>query len=86
MAGLMAWAPVIRFSFRPGTAEDAAPLAALHKAVADNLNRQYGPGPRSAQASEERDLYTIRPWEVFVARAGTEIVGTLLLATENPWS
>jgi GNAT superfamily N-acetyltransferase len=76
----------MRFSFRPGTDEDVAPLAALHTAVAEHLTHQYGPGPWSAKASVERVVYTMRTSKVFVARADTEIVATLRLATKKPWS
>ena len=77
---------MMRFSLEPGTAEDAAALAALHSAVADDLTRQHGSGPWSAQTSEKGVLYAMRTSHVFVARAGTEIVATLRLTTRKPWA
>ena len=76
----------MRFSFEPGTAADAATLAALHTAVADHLTRQYGRGPWSAKTSEKGVLYALRTSRLFVARAGTEIVATLQLTTRKPWA
>jgi GNAT superfamily N-acetyltransferase len=76
----------MRFSFQPATAADAAPLAALHTAVADDLTRRHGRGPWSARTSEKGVLYAMRTSKVFAARAGAEIVGTLRLATKKPWA
>ena len=77
---------MIRFSFEPGTTDDAGALAALHTAVADHLTLQHGHGPWSARTSEKGVLYAMRTSKVFVARAGTEIVATLRLATKKPWA
>lgn len=74
------------FSFQPGTADDAAALAALHTAVADHLTHLHGSGPWSARTSEKGLLYAMRTSRVFVAREGTEIVATLRLATRKPWA
>jgi GNAT superfamily N-acetyltransferase len=82
----MAFPPMMRFSFEPGTTEDAAALAALQTAVADHLTRQHGRGPWSAQTSEKGVLRAMRKAKVFVARAGTEIVATLGLTTTKPWA
>ena len=76
----------MRFSFQPATSDEAAPLAALHTAVADHLTRQHGSGPWSGKTSEKGVLYAMRTSKVFVARAGTEIVATLRLATKKPWA
>jgi GNAT superfamily N-acetyltransferase len=74
-----------RFSFNPGTADDARALAALHTAVAEHLTILHGRGPWSSKTSEKGVLYALRESHVFVARQGTEIVGTLRLATKRPW-
>jgi GNAT superfamily N-acetyltransferase len=76
----------MRFSFQPAVHEDAAPLAALHTAVADHLTAQHGRGPWSAKTSEKGVLYAMRTSHVFVARSGSEIVATLRLATKKPWA
>lgn len=75
-----------RFSFKLATADDAAALAALHTAVAEDLTRLYGVGTWSTKTSEIGVLYAMRTSRVFVARAGVEIVATLRLATKKPWA
>ncbi|RPI26980.1 MAG: GNAT family N-acetyltransferase [Acidobacteria bacterium] len=74
------------FEFQPATCDDAAPLAALHTAVADHLTAQHGRGPWSSRASEKGVLHAMRTSRVFVAREGAEIVATLCLATKKPWA
>jgi GNAT superfamily N-acetyltransferase len=71
---------------KPATVHDAAALATLHTAVADDLTRQYGEGPWSGTTSEKGVLHGMRTSKVFVARDGTEIVATLRLATKKPWA
>jgi GNAT superfamily N-acetyltransferase len=75
-----------RFSFKPGTADDAQALAALHTAVAQHLTGLHGRGPWSTKTSENGVLYAMRQSRVYVARQGAEIVGTLRLATKKPWA
>ena len=75
-----------RFSFQPACPSDAAALAALHTAVADHLTGRYGHGPWSSKTSEKGALWAMRTSRVFVARLGTELVGTLRLATKKPWA
>ena len=75
-----------RFSFRLATADDAETLAAVHTAVAEHLTGLHGHGPWSSKTSEKGVLYAMRTSQVFVARQGTEIVGTLRLATKKPWA
>jgi GNAT superfamily N-acetyltransferase len=75
-----------RFTFKPGSIDDAPELAALHTAVADHLTDLHGQGPWSGETSEKGVLYAMRQSSVFVARQGREIVGTLRLATKKPWA
>ena len=75
-----------RFSLKLGTADDAAALAALHTAVAEDLTRLHGRGAWSTKTSEKGVLYAMRTSRVFVAREGAEIVATLRLATKKPWA
>ena len=76
----------MRFSLLPATGGDVASLAALHTAVADHLTGLHGRGPWSSKTSEMGVLYAMRTSHVFVARLGTEMVGTLRLATKKPWA
>lgn len=66
--------------------EDAARLAALHTAVAEELTRPYGRGPWSSKTSERGVLSALRTSRVFVAREGTDIVASLRLTTKKPWA
>jgi len=75
-----------RFRFELGTADDAATLAALHTAVAEELTRHHGRGPWSSKTSEKGVLFAMRISRVFVAREGSEIVATLRLQTKKPWA
>src|SRR5262249_43542229 len=58
----------------------------LHTAVAEHLTLLHGRGPWSTATSEKGVLYAMRTSQVFVARQGDEIVGTLRLATKKPWA
>jgi GNAT superfamily N-acetyltransferase len=75
-----------RFKLELATASDAAPLAALHTAVANDLTETYGTGPWSSSTSEKGVLFAMRVSTVYVARLGDELVGTLRLATKKPWA
>jgi GNAT superfamily N-acetyltransferase len=69
--------------------EDAAELAALQKASADELTRRFGQGAWSGSASEREILATMRLPKFskkLVARARGRIIGTLRLATKKPWA
>ena len=73
-------------TFTDGIADDASELAALHTAVAEHLTNQYGQGPWSGTTSDKSVLYGMRHSRVLVARQGSQIVGTLRLATKKPWA
>jgi len=75
-----------RFSLLPANATDAATLAALHTTVAAHLTKLHGPGPWSSETSEKGVLFAMRNSQVYVARLGAELVGTLRLATKKPWA
>ncbi len=58
----------------------------LRAAVADQLTREYGRGHWSSCPTEQGVLRGLRTSRVLVARAGTNIVGTVRLATKKPWA
>ena len=76
----------MRFRFELASTADAAALAVLHTAVADDLTQKHGRGPWSTKTSEKGVLLALRTSQVFIARQGDEIVGTLRLATKKPWA
>jgi GNAT superfamily N-acetyltransferase len=78
--------PRLAFSLKPATIGDAAPLAVLHTAVANHLTEKFGTGPWSAATSEKGILFAMRTSQVYVARLGNEMVGTLRLQTKKPWA
>jgi GNAT superfamily N-acetyltransferase len=74
------------FSLKPAVIDDAPVLAKLHTAASVHLTEKYGRGPWSSRTSEKGVLFGMRNSQVFVARLGTEIVGSLRLATKKPWA
>lgn len=73
-------------TFRPGAAEDAAELAALHTAVANDLTEKHGEGPWSSQTTERGVLFALRHSRVLVMKDAGKIVATFRLATKKPWA
>lgn len=68
---------------------DAATIANLRTIVAECLTRDFGYGHWSSDVTEKsviRGLKTPRTSRVLIGRAGTQIVGTLRLATKKPWA
>jgi GNAT superfamily N-acetyltransferase len=66
---------------------DAAELALLRTAVADDLTRRYGPGHWSAAVTERGERRSIETSRVLIARGATgSIIATLRLATKKPWA
>jgi len=74
------------FSFRRATTRDAGRLADLHTTVAEDLTNAHGSGPWSGKTTERGVLFAMRTSDVYVARLGTEIVGSLRLTTKKPWA
>ncbi len=70
----------------PAAVEDAAALAALHAAVAQDLTAKHGKGHWSSSASEKGVLFQMRTGKVFVVRSGGELIATVRLATKKPWA
>ena len=65
---------------------DAAEIAALRTAVADDLTVRYGKGHWSFDVTEAGVARGIRTSRVLVAKARGRIAGTLRLATKKPWA
>ena len=68
------------------TEADAAELAELRTAVAEDLTEQHGPGHWSSPATEKSALRDITSSHALVARASDGLVGTVRLATKKPWA
>ena len=84
----------MKLAFAIAEKEDAAELAALHKAAAEELTRRYGPGVGSGWPSERSVLATMRLPKFsktllarsLVGPSKGRIIGTLRLATKKPWA
>ncbi|HSA57344.1 MAG TPA: GNAT family N-acetyltransferase [Gemmatimonadaceae bacterium] len=68
------------------TPEDAAVVAALRVAAADDLTARHGYGHWSSLASERGVIASMKHSQVWIARQDGEIVATLRLATKKPWA
>ena len=73
-------------TFREATQADAAELAALHNAVAEDLTARYGKGHWSCQGTERGVLYELKIGRVFVQTDASAILGTFKLGTRKPWA
>ena len=68
------------------TNADAAAIAALRMAAARELTDRFGAGTWSFAAESEAGVQAeIRSSTVLFARQAGQVVGTLRLATRNPW-
>jgi predicted N-acetyltransferase YhbS len=79
----------MKLVFAAATDSEAAELAALHGAVAQDLTRRFGLGYWSSAQTERgvlRDLRRPKFSRTLVARTNRRIVGTLRLATKKPWA
>ncbi|HTT63676.1 MAG TPA: GNAT family N-acetyltransferase [Bryobacteraceae bacterium] len=80
----------MKLVFEHATEADAATLAALHCAVAEDLTRRFGRGFWSSWPSEGGLLHELRRRKfsrTMIARnSSTRIVATLRLATKKPWA
>ena len=72
--------------FATADPDDAAEIAALRNASAEQLTRDFGCGHWSGLVTEKSVMHALRTSRVRVARHGAEIVGTLRLATRKPWA
>ena len=79
----------MKLVFASATNSDAGALAALHRAVADDLTRRFGEGFWSSAPSERGILSNMRMptfSRILIARSNRRIVATLRLATKKPWA
>ena len=79
----------MKLTFAIATNSDAAELAALHAAAAEDLTRRFGHGFWSSPPSERGILANMRLPKfsrILIARSNRRIIGTLRLATKKPWA
>jgi GNAT superfamily N-acetyltransferase len=75
-----------RTKVRRAEPSDAAALAALHNAVADELTKTHGKGHWSHRTTERGIRWTLRTARVYLARDRGKIVATFTLQTRKPWA
>jgi GNAT superfamily N-acetyltransferase len=79
----------MKFEFTTATESDAPELAALHRAVSEDLTLRYGQGFWSSSATERGIVVNMRNPKfsrTLIAQAGKQIVATLRLHTKKPWA
>lgn len=76
-------APVI---LKPATPADAAELALVRNAAADDLTLKFGTGHWTNSVSEKGVLSNIRHARVYLARRRSRIIVTLSMQTKKPWA
>ncbi len=80
----------MKLAFATAANPDAAALAALHKAAAEDLTRRFGRGFWSSPPSERAVLNHLRKPKfarILIARSDDHrIIATLRLATKKPWA
>lgn len=76
----------MRLKLQPATRDQAAAIAALRTAVAENLTARHGPGPWSSATTEKGVLFAMRNSAVYVATRRNQVITTLTLGTKKPWA
>jgi len=72
--------------FERATAADAAAIADVRAAAAEQLTRDFGHGHWSSITNEPAVLRDLKASTVLVARDRNTVVATLTLATKKPWA
>jgi GNAT superfamily N-acetyltransferase len=72
--------------FERATAADAAAIADVRAAAAEQLTRDFGHGHWSSITNEAAVLRDLKASTVLVARDRGKIVATLALQTKKPWA
>lgn len=78
--------PEVKLSIRAAVGADAAEVAALRVAAANDLTERFGKGFWSSIATEKGVLQAMKQGKVLIATKAGTIVGTLALSTKKPWA
>ena len=76
----------VKLSTRVALVADAAEIAALRVAAANDLTQRFGKGFWSSVATEKGVLQAMKQGKVLIATQAGMIVGTLALSTRKPWA
>jgi GNAT superfamily N-acetyltransferase len=77
---------VASLTFESAVQDDAAGVAAIRVAAADDLTAKFGRGHWSHGGTIDSVRYDMRTSTIYVARLDDRIVATLRLATRKPWA
>jgi ribosomal protein S18 acetylase RimI-like enzyme len=78
--------PDVKLAIREAGGADAAEIAALRVAAANDLTERFGRGFWSSAATEKGVLQAMKQGKVLVATRAGSIAGTLALSTKKPWA
>jgi len=76
----------MRSGLKLARTEEAAAIAALRVAVAQNLTKRYGQGHWSGNPTERGVLFAMRFAGVYVLHRRQKMIATLTLGTRKPWA
>jgi GNAT superfamily N-acetyltransferase len=76
----------VRLTFSHATVEDAAAIAALRAAAAQELTKRFGHGHWSGSPTERGVLSSMRHAKILIGRSRGAPVAVLRLATRKPWA
>ena len=76
----------VKLSIRVAVAADAAEIAALRVAAANDLTQRFGKGFWSSAATEKGVIQAMKQGKVLIAAKAGAIAGTLALSTKKPWA
>jgi GNAT superfamily N-acetyltransferase len=76
----------MRLSFSVASDADAAAIAAIRTAAAEELTARFGHGHWSSSVTEQGVLQSMKHAKIVVGRAGPRIVTFARLATKKPWA
>ncbi|HEX7123429.1 MAG TPA: GNAT family N-acetyltransferase [Gemmatimonadaceae bacterium] len=77
---------VAALTLERATPDDAAAIAMVRTAAADDLTTRFGVGHWSSLATERSVLSSMDSSSLWVMRQGREVIATLRLATRKPWA
>jgi GNAT superfamily N-acetyltransferase len=76
----------MRVKLDEATKGDAAAVAAIRNAAADQLTAQFGKGHWSSLVSEKLVLFQMKYGTAFIVRKGKQPIATLTLSKKKPWA
>jgi hypothetical protein len=79
-------ARTMRLSFVQAAESDAAAIAALRVATANDLTERFGRGHWSGEATARGVIAGMHDATIWIARRGASIVGTFRLSSLKPWA